>query len=360
MKYAIIQTGKDLFRDQIERDLKAELKANNWKLTSLDDDIQFILNFTDFGEPKAVHRKLQSEFVVSVVVLHEEVADLRFLGYNTLIKTLSNLLICIKPNGEERPEVYCITPEVGFYHFPYSSRQVYKTIDPIIHAHFFIYNQIRYDLPAAYHSTPITEKLKHYGRVLDELGILPTPYSLKQVLSPENIQHVYDLFNIRGLSYGNLSAREPIPEIGPHTYWMTARGVDKANLQGVGQDILLVEGYDMEKHEMLVRVPPGSNPKIRVSVDAIEHALIYQNYPEVGAIVHVHAWIPGVVCTRQNYPCGTIELANEVVSLLRTTPNPERAIIGLKNHGLTITGPSLEEIFFRIEEKLVKEVPMIA
>ena len=39
-------------------------------------------------------------------------------------------------------------------------------------------------------------------------------------------------------------------------------------------------------------------------------------------------------------------------------PEPERAVIGLKNHGLTITGTSLEDIFERIEGRILRQVPM--
>ena len=34
------------------------------------------------------------------------------------------------------------------------------------------------------------------------------------------------------------------------------------------------------------------------------------------------------------------------------------AVIGLKNHGLTITGPDLEEIFARIDGRILRQVPM--
>ena len=36
----------------------------------------------------------------------------------------------------------------------------------------------------------------------------------------------------------------------------------------------------------------------------------------------------------------------------------ERAVIGLKNHGLTITGLSIAEIFDRISGMIVPQVPM--
>ena len=66
--------------------------------------------------------------------------------------------------------------------------------------------------------------------------------------------------------------------------------------------------------------------------------MIYREHPDVGAILHVHAWVDGVDATEVNFPCGTAELADAVAELVRAAPDPARAIIGLKNHGLTITG----------------------
>ena len=43
---------------------------------------------------------------------------------------------------------------------------------------------------------------------------------------------------------------------------------------------------------------------------------------------------------------------------VREAPDPARAVVGLKNHGLTITGRSLDEILERIEGKLIRTVPM--
>ncbi|MEW6045063.1 MAG: class II aldolase/adducin family protein, partial [Bacillota bacterium] len=105
-------------------------------------------------------------------------------------------------------------------------------------------------------------------------------------------------------------------------------------------------------------VPPNVTPR-RVSVDAIEHWMIYTEHPQVGAILHVHAWMDGIRSTLVNYPCGTLELAQSVANLVREAPDPGRAVIGLRNHGLTITGPSLDEIFERIEGRLIRQVPMM-
>jgi ribulose-5-phosphate 4-epimerase/fuculose-1-phosphate aldolase len=108
---------------------------------------------------------------------------------------------------------------------------------------------------------------------------------------------------------------------------------------------------------MLISVPPGIEPR-RVSVDAIEHWMIYQAHPDVGAILHVHAWMEGIAATDINYPCGTQELAESVAELIDREPDPARAVIGLRNHGITATGESLTEILDRIESSILRQVPM--
>ena len=138
---------------------------------------------------------------------------------------------------------------------------------------------------------------------------------------------------------------------------MSASGVDKSSLREIGRDILLVKGYDPERDVIVLSVPPGIEPR-RVSVDAIEHWMIYREHPEVGAILHVHAWIEGTIATEINYPCGTVELAESVAELVRQAPDPSKAVVGQRNHGLTITGQSLDEIFERIDGRIVRNVPM--
>jgi ribulose-5-phosphate 4-epimerase/fuculose-1-phosphate aldolase len=86
--------------------------------------------------------------------------------------------------------------------------------------------------------------------------------------------------------------------------------------------------------------------------------MIYQEHPDVGAIVHVHAWVDGIEATDVNYPCGTEELARSVAQLVREDDDPAHAIVGLRNHGITVTGPSLEEILDRIEPRVLREIPM--
>jgi Class II Aldolase and Adducin N-terminal domain len=148
-----------------------------------------------------------------------------------------------------------------------------------------------------------------------------------------------------------------VPDPAGPIFWMSASGVDKADLRVVGEHILLVRGYDADRDLMVLSVPPNVRPR-RVSVDAIEHWMIYREHPDVGAIVHVHGWIDGTESTDVNYPCGTVQLASAVAGLVRAAPDPSRAVVGLRNHGLTITGPDLDEIFERVRGRVVPRVPM--
>jgi ribulose-5-phosphate 4-epimerase/fuculose-1-phosphate aldolase len=359
MKFTLTRDGTNSARDKVVNALIDEFLRHGHCLTSEVNEANFVLNVTDVESPRAGRRRSQSVFIISVVSGDGHPADIRSLCYATLVRTLSNLLIYVGPSNGSPSEIYFTTPEAGFYHLPFDAEQVYRQMLPIAGAHYAIENQLSTDLPERlWVTSPIVEQIKQYGRELDNLGVLPTPFPLGEFLGEEGLRHLYKIYGITGLSYGNLSAREYVPELDDTTFWMTGRGVDKAHLAKVGKDVLLVKGFVDEQGVALVSVPPVYDLKARVSVDAVEHELIYRTFPDVGAIVHVHAWMKEVLCTRQNYPCGTRELAGEVVSLLARTGDPSQTAVGLKNHGLTITGHSLEEIFGRIRGKLLTEVPM--
>ncbi|MGD0782788.1 MAG: class II aldolase/adducin family protein [Candidatus Aminicenantales bacterium] len=368
MRFALIQKDIQPRRDAVAAAVVRACLAHGHTLSGPDDGIRFVLNLTDPATPRAFRRRAQSVFVFSFIALDRRPGNLRALCYETLVRTLSNVLLCAVPGNENAgPEpglawdVCCTTPEAGFYVLPVDGERIYERLAPIAGAHFAIGNNLAVDLPERlWETSPIVEDLKAFGRKLDSLGVLPAPFPLRDFLSEDQIRHIYAIFEMTGLSYGNLSAREAVPETGPGTFWMTARGADKARLAKIGKDILLVAGIDAGSGRIRLSLPPGYWPRARVSVDAVEHELIYRTFPEVGAIVHVHAWMDGVPCTHQNYPCGTRELAEDVVALLRTTSAPGRAEVGLKNHGLTLTGPCLEDIFSRLRGRLRTQVEMAA
>jgi ribulose-5-phosphate 4-epimerase/fuculose-1-phosphate aldolase len=230
---------------------------------------------------------------------------------------------------------------------------VVERLLPLASSKLVIDNEFRTDLePELWDGDELTESIRDAGVRLGRLDLLPNPFPIEDLLSERELRHVKRLYGIGGLSYGNLSARKDDTR-----FWMSASGVDKTKLDVPGRDVLLVSGYDSERGAIVLSVPPGIEPR-RVSVDAIEHWMIYQEHPEVGAILHVHAWVQGIEATDINYPCGTEELARNVADIVDHAPNPAEAVVGLRNHGITATGPSLDAILDRIEPKVLREIPM--
>lgn len=361
MKFSVIKDGTSPLRDSLADLLVRRIVARGNELVVAGDGARFAINLTSSRTPRAFRRKSRQVFVFSLIE-DEGGEGLKGRCYTALIQSLSNLLLCaVRIPGEAVPEIYFMTPEAGFYHVPFDPDAVFERMLPIASAHFATTNEFSEDLPIRLRNgSSVTEAIVRYGMEMESLGVLPTPFPLREVLTPQALRHLYKIFGITGASYGNLSSRENIPELGSCTFWMTGRGVDKAHLRIIGKDILLVKGFDGSRGSALLAQPPGADAAARVSVDAIEHYSIYEAFPRVGAIVHMHAWIDGVMCTRQNYPCGTKELAEEVLALLRQTPDPGHAAVGLKNHGLTITGSDLGEIFNRVRGELRTEVQMFA
>ncbi|HUG16956.1 MAG TPA: class II aldolase/adducin family protein, partial [Thermomicrobiales bacterium] len=324
------------------------------------DDTQLVLNFTSIGDPKPFRRNSQGTFVATVVDAEQEPDDIFRTFYPVLLYALSNLGVFLVRSGA-RIDAHFMTMEQGHYVVSLADgqredrffREIYERLAPLATSQLVINNQYERDLAESlWQGDEHTRDLIWAGEQLGKMNLLPAPWPIQDFLTERDLKHVMRLFGIGGLSYGNLSARRDAG-----TFWMSASGVDKSKLHDIGRDILLVTGYAAEANAMVISVPPDVQPR-RVSVDAIEHYMIYREHPDVGAIIHVHAWMDGIESTHVNYPCGTRELAVAVSELVRRAPDPSRAIVGLKNHGVTITGQSLREIFERIDGKIIPQVPM--
>jgi ribulose-5-phosphate 4-epimerase/fuculose-1-phosphate aldolase len=323
------------------------------------DQASLIINFVNPSQPKPFRRKAQAIFVVSVTEVDPPFGGPMEKGYPLLVRSLCNLLIGLVKEGEPLPTAHFVTPEQGHYVVSGAEapeeyfRAVYDRIRPIATSRLVLNNIYHTDLPEdLWNGDAVTDSIARAGKKLDELNLLPTPFPMEKYLSQRDQRHLKLLYGIGGLSYGNLSAR-----LDETRFWMSASGVDKSNLREIGRDILLVKDYDGDENAMVLSVPPHVEPR-RVSVDAIEHWMVYREHPEVGAILHVHAWMDGAPSTEFNYPCGTYELGVAVADIVRASPVPAEAVVGLKNHGLTIVGRSMDDIFQRVEGKLYQPVPM--
>ncbi|MGH8979236.1 MAG: class II aldolase/adducin family protein [Acidimicrobiia bacterium] len=335
-------------------------------------DTNVVLHVVDADAPKSYRRKAAPTFVIAIAEVPEAPVDngaLRRAGYPFLVRCLANLSVLVSdtPDGLA---VRFVTLEQGTYGVGPGLddaplvEDVFRRIEPLASSRLVIANEFVTDLPPHLWSGDTeTAQMLDAGRALDALDLLPAPFPLEEILPPRDLRQVKLLYGIGGLSYGNLSVRYTgrdiagVPDADGPVFWMSASGVDKADLRAIGEHILLVRGYDATRDVMVLSVPGSVTPR-RVSVDAIEHWMIYREHPDVGAIVHVHGWIDGTVSTDVNYPCGTVQLASAVADLVRAAPDPARAVVGLRNHGLTITGHSLDEIFARLGDRIVPNVPM--
>lgn len=315
-------------------------------------DAALVLNVVAPSQPRPFRRRSRGTFVAALWSLPCMPANGLRATYPMLVRALANISLCYVPGHG----VLFTTMERGHYLVPESEHlaaAVFERLEPLASARLVIENEFRRDLePELWQGDALTAEIADAGRRLDRLGLLPAPFPVEDLVSERDLRHIKRLYAIGGLSYGNLSARKDA-----RRFWMSASGVDKSKLEQPGRDILLVSGFDEDAGRIVLSVPPDVEPR-RVSVDAIEHWMIYRQNPAVGAILHVHAWIDGIAATDVNYPCGTAELAESVAALVAAAPDPGRAVVGLRNHGITATGESLREILDRIEPRLQPQVPM--
>jgi len=317
-----------------------------------DPTASIVVNVVEAAAPRPFRRRSKGTFVAALWSAPELAADGLRETYPMLVRALANISLCYVPGHG----VLFTTMERGHYLVPESetmAEAVVERLAPLARARLVIENEFRTDLELElWAGDQLTREIAAVGRRLDRLGLLPAPFPVEELVSARELRHIKRLYAIGGLSYGNLSARKDAER-----FWMSASGVDKAQLEEPGRDILLVSGYDLDGGRMLLSVPPNVEPR-RVSVDAIEHWMIYRQNPQVGAILHVHAWIDGIAATEINFPCGSAELAESVAALVAAAPDPAHAVVGLRNHGITATGASLTEILDRLEPQLLRHVPM--
>jgi ribulose-5-phosphate 4-epimerase/fuculose-1-phosphate aldolase len=333
-------------------ELDASLARNGWTMTAASEAV-LVLNLVDTDAPRPFRRRNRGTYSAALFAASLPPDEVLPASYPLLVRSLSNIALCCTG-----PAVWFTTMERGCYSVTATETttlgdEVLSHLLPLAGARLVIDNEFRTDLePELWRGDEHTRAIGEAGRALDRLGLLPAPFPIEDLLDERDLRHVKRLYGIGGLSYGNLSERKDA-----RRFWMSASGVDKSALDTPGRDILLVSDYDVASGAIVLSVPPDVEPR-RVSVDAIEHWMIYRAHPDVGAILHVHGWVEGIASTQLNYPCGSEELALSVAATLAREPDPAHAVIGLHNHGITATGESLTEILDRIGPLVRAQVPM--
>lgn len=355
MGYTVSGDAGPVPLQRLVAELRGALARAGFEPAAEGEPPELVLNVIDAERPRPFRRRSKGTFVAALHEIDEPPPDPLREGYPMLVRALANLSLTYVP----AQGVWFTTLERGSYLVPAENGAaaladaVVRRLAPLARSHLVIENEFRTDLELElWAGDGITRAIAEAGRRLDGLGLLPAPFPVEDLVGERDLRHIKRLYGIGGLSYGNLSARKDATR-----FWMSASGVDKSKLETPGRDILLVSDYDAVGRKIVLSVPPDVEPR-RVSVDAIEHWMIYREHPDVGAILHVHAWLEGIPATEVNFPCGTEELATNVAQLLAAEPDPAHAVIGLRNHGITATGASLAEILDRIVPRLLPQVPM--
>ena len=358
MQYAFYGSATSEALDRFARLIGKALEGVGFSTSNGDaQDANLVISLLDLDDPKPFRRRGKGTYVVGVFERPEHpepIEESLRADYPQLLRGLANLVLDYVPGQG----AWFTTMERGHYGITAAddarlAEKVVERLVPLASSRLVIDNEFRTDLePELWSGDEITDSIRAAGVRLQELDLLPNPFPIEDMLTDRELRHVKRLYGIGGLSYGNLSARKD-----ERRFWMSASGVDKSRLEVSGRDILLVSDYDSRNGRMVLSVPPTVEPR-RVSVDAIEHWMFYREHAAVGAIIHVHAWMEGISATDVNYPCGTEELARSVAELVRRSPDPDHAVVGLRNHGITVTGPDLEEILDRIEPSVLREIPM--
>jgi len=150
--------------------------------------------------------------------------------------------------------------------------------------------------------------------------------------SKKRIAEISKIMSKKGLvekKVGNISERTNEGMV------ITPSGYDLGSL---GEDeVVLVVGY-LEKPR-IVEVRGKKKP----SSESIMHWMIYQEFPKVNAVVHVHPKVlddKRMPETSKEFPYGTVELAEEVVKTLKKS---RKRVVILKNHGVVCVGKSLDD-----------------
>ncbi len=126
-------------------------------------------------------------------------------------------------------EAYISTLEQGSYSLKYWGddaaffHEVADRLTPLATSTLIIENEFVPDLePELWNGDEVTASITRAGKMLDELDLLPSPFPIEAYLPEADLRHLKQMFNIGGLSYGNVSARKD-----DLRFWMSASGVDK-------------------------------------------------------------------------------------------------------------------------------------
>lgn len=205
------------------------------------------------------------------------------------------------------------------------------------------------------------------GQQMRELGMYPPQFPYGSFIGEIKKQFYKRFLELTGLSFGNTSKRAEGEEAQYGKFWMSKSGAKKDALEPT--EVYLAAGL-MDGTSTMERIPvEGLNQSGRMSVDAIESKYIYDAFGEVSVTAHGHFWLKDpktnrpveqfsgcreiagtlVVCTEEQYSCGSKDLGRVTVDAISQSPDPSRTSVLQKRHGVNSLGKNYKEMFERIK-----------
>ena len=168
------------------------------------DDVaeaDFVLNMFDPEQPKAFRRQSRGTYSASFYELDEVPEDVLRTSYPNLVRTLANVVVLHVP-GEG---VWFTTMERGTYKISDDPAEVFERLAPLAKSKLVIDNEFVTDLePELWDGDEITADITAAGKRMGELDLLPAPFPVHEFLNERDLRHVMRLYQVGGLSYGNL------------------------------------------------------------------------------------------------------------------------------------------------------------
>ena len=192
--------------------LRAEWVRRGYELAEgADPSAGCVFNFVNPDDPKPFRRRQRSTYVIAVQTVPDPPADVLRHQYPMLVRALANLAMLVVPGDA----CYFVTPEQGVYAVPDPgdlavwARALVERIEPLATSRLVIDNRFDTDLdPELWDGDELTEELFHAGQRLDRLGLLPAPFPLEDLVTPDDMRWIKLVYGIGGLSYGNMSVRK--------------------------------------------------------------------------------------------------------------------------------------------------------
>jgi L-ribulose-5-phosphate 4-epimerase len=168
---------------------------------------------------------------------------------------------------------------------------------------------------------------------------------LKELIVYRNLAYKKKYLGVssKGIAYGNISLRSG------NNFLIS--GSDTGRISHAdARHFSMVEKWNIDKNRLWCKGP------VKSSSESLTHAVIYENMPQVKAVLHLHSdqlWRKNydkIAFTHKNIEYGTTEMAYAVIELLKKNNFTHGGVFLMRGHreGLVAFGKNMKEVFKKI------------